>query len=382
MKDCDDTRLSPEVASLMGRLVDRLDAAEARGSEKAQSVAFNDRLWPELFRVPYESDKEALWDQIRQIIRLGWLRVSPEVAANKASGYAQVSRISVLDYQAVRASVGRTERIKSVPERWRDAIDQHLDSGEAAKQLAGVYCIDLPHREMEEVVRRLNGLRDLEHQPLLLREVSARLFWGMSKVLDGRQGLVAAVLGRENCPFPASPVQLLVQLPLGGLRGVLFIENQMSFEQAARSRSEHLEGLALAFASGFQASAQRLRNVQGASVYYSPRGKMESRTTEVFESWLFSTSSSLPTLFWGDLDWSGMRILTAMRSSFENIEAWGPGYAPMLEGLMSGQGHAPTTADKQGQLPISATGCPYADNQLLPALWSHEAFVDQEVFTL
>jgi hypothetical protein len=42
----------------------------------------------------------------------------------------------------------------------------------------------------------------------------------------------------------------------------------------------------------------------------------------------------------------------------------------------------PSAADKQGQLSIGSTGCVYADEQLLPALRSTGAFVDQEVFTL
>lgn len=73
--------------------------------------------------------------------------------------------------------------------------------------------------------------------PLMLREVSSKLFWGMSKVLDSRTGLVAALLGVDECPFPESPIQLQVFLPPGGFSGVLFIENLMSFEQAIRSRS-------------------------------------------------------------------------------------------------------------------------------------------------
>jgi hypothetical protein len=98
---------------------------------------------------------------------------------------------------------------------------------------------------------------------------------------------------------------------------------------------------------------------------------------------LFGRSEApLPAYFWGDLDHAGMRILTAMRMSFPELSAWQPGYAPMLDKLLAGEGHSPDAADKQGQRPISATGCKYADSQLLPVLQDKCAFVDQETCAL
>lgn len=375
-------KLSQEVRRFLERLVDRLDAAEQRGANKAQSVMLNSRTWPELVGASYESDKEVLWEEARQLHARGWIRVTPEAAAHSVSGYALDVRVSVLNGTEVRAAVGRPERVKSVVERWRDAVNEHLDGPPEVKQAVGSYCMELARHSMPEVVRQLNELHRLKDQPLLLREVSARLFWGMSKVLDGRQGLVAAVLGRPECPFPESPVQLLVQLPAGELKGVLFIENMMSFEQAARSKSAHCENLALVFASGFKGSAQRLRSTGGASVYYSPRGPVSHERREVFESWLFAKSEELPAFFWGDLDWSGMAILRALRGSIGGLRAWQPGYEPMLACLLAGQGHSADVADKLGQIPIELTGCSYADGHLLPALTSVGAYVDQEVFTL
>ncbi len=373
---------SREVLNFMGRLVDRLDAAELRGASKAQSVPLNNKTWPELVDARFESDKESLWAEVCQLHNLGWIRVAPEAAVRSTSGYALNARVSVLDPFLVRAAVGRAERVKSSSERWREAVNMYLEGPLDAKQVVGAYCIEIAGRSMVEVVQRLNDLHRFKDQPLLLREVSARLFWGMSKVLDGRQRLVTTVLGQHECPFPESPIQLLVQLPVGELRGVLFIENQMSFEQAARSESARLDGVALAYASGFKGSAQRLRSAWGASVYYSPRGAVSSEYRRAFESWLYTKAEDLPAYFWGDLDWSGMGILRAMRISFPNLQAWQSGYSPMHESLMNGQGHAPDEADKQGQVAIATTGCAYADATLIPALQSTGRFVDQELFVL
>lgn len=375
------TAFSPEVLELLGLLVDRLDAAEARGAARAQSVPLNEATWPALKAVAYESEKEILWAEVRQLHARGWIQIKPESAAKSTAGYSGGARVTVLALEAVRAAVGRPQRVKSAGERWREAVAEHLRASPEAKAAAMGYCIELPGRSMQEVVERLNGLAQLVESPLLLREVSAQLFWGMSKVLDARQGLVAAILGLSECPFPESPVQLLVQLPAEPVQGVLFIENQVSFERATRSKSPALVGLALVFAAGFKGSAARLRSAQGASVYYSARSAGADDSRALFERWLFGESVGLPAHFWGDLDWSGMGILKAMRNAFGDVQAWQPGYGPMLQSLVAGHGHTPEEADKQGQNPVLETGSPYADQHLLPALRQAGRFVDQELFT-
>jgi hypothetical protein len=328
-----------------------------------------------------ESDKEHLWEQFLKLVQAGWLQVTPAIAT-RADGYDKQPRVKVLDVAALRKATGRLERTRTAVERWREAIESHLDAPAEIKKLAGEYCIDIPDRTMAEVVARLNTLKSLADSPLMLREVSSKLFWGMSKVLDSRTGLVAALLGVDECPFPESPVQLQVYLPPGGFSGVLFIENQMSFEQAIRSPGLAFGKLALVYASGFKGSAARLRNADTVSLYFSHKGEHGGDRADYFESWLFAKNIVLPVHFWGDLDWSGMRILAAMRNNFPEMQAWQPGYAPMLVALQEGNGHSPEAADKRGQRPVDATGCVYADAQLLTALKTEGKFVDQEQFTL
>jgi len=368
------------VQSLLHLLVDRLDSAQARGTA-VQSVALTEKTWPALFGASRESQKEALWENVQQLCKWGWLKVTPAGAVGSVSGYDHSPRISVLDEGAVRKAAGRPERVRSSVERWREAIEQHLEANAAVKKAAGEFCIDMPDRSMAEVVAQLNGIKAIGGSPLLLREVSARLFWGMSKVLDNRQGLVAALLDVDECPFAESPIQLQVYLPDTGFSGVLFIENMMSFEQATRSGTNVFSNLALVYASGFKGSAQRLRRREGASLYYSSKGVLGGATKDVFEKWLLDREIETSTYFWGDLDWSGMRILAAMRSTFPSMTAWQPGYAPMLAHLMAGQGHSPEAADKRGQRALTSTGCGFADGQLVPELRQQERFVDQELFT-
>ncbi|BHO55416.1 Wadjet anti-phage system protein JetD domain-containing protein [Burkholderia contaminans] len=151
----------------------------------------------------------------------------------------------------------------------------------------------------------------------------------------------------------------------------------MSFERAMRAPGGVFDELALVYASGFKGSAQRLRTMEGCSLFYAAGGGLERDLRAKFEGWLFGRRE-MPSYFWGDLDFAGMRILAAMRTTFTGLTAWVPGYEPMLAVLKAGGGHPPEAADKQGQKPIASTGCGYADEQLLPALQTYGRFVDQE----
>lgn len=373
---------SPHIQELLNKLVDRMDNAEVRGSDSAQSLELNAKTWPGLYGSPMEGDKEHLWSQVIQLAGFGWIAVTPVQALRGGDGYDKRPRVRVLDPGAVRLAVGRLARKKTSSELWRAAVDAHLEASEEVKRMAGGFLIELPGHSMEDTVCRLNGLKALATSNLMLREVSARLFWGMSKVLDSRTELVSALLGVEDCPFPEAPLQLQVHLPHHEFTGVLFIENQITFEQAVRSRGLGFKNLALVYASGFKGSAARSRNPELVSLYVSRRGSMDAPNLARFEAWLFRKELTLAEYFWGDLDWSGMRILKALRTNFPTLEAWQPGYLPMLTSLQEGQGHTPEAADKRGQQPVAQTGCRIADGLLIPALASSGGFIDQEMQTL
>lgn len=82
----------------------------------------------------------------------------------------------------------------------------------------------------------------------------------------------------------------------------------MSFDQATCSTSGTSTGMALVFASAFKGSARPLRGQ--VSVYYSQRGELASMARARCEEWLTGDTfrATAPAHFWGDLDWSGMRV--------------------------------------------------------------------------
>lgn len=370
---------SPAVQQLLHNVVDRLDRAQAQGKANLRALKLDARLFPAMFHAELESEREELWGLVEQLCALGWISIKLDKAQIGQATYERNPRLEVLDAVQLRTAAGRLERLKGPTERWREAVFTQLQASLETREAVSRYLVDIPGRSPEEIVQQLNKLHTLANEPLLLREVSARLFWGQSKVLDNRQGLVAALLGVDECPFPEMPVQLQVFLPPDGFNGVLFIENLSSFERATREHEGRYKGLALVYAAGFKGSARRLRRKEGVSLYFAEHGSLASEERAKFKHWLFE-GMDLQAAFWGDLDYAGMAILKSLRHSFPGLAAWEQGYAPMVLSLGQGRGHAPGAAGKSLQKPVDATGCDYADSVLLTTLRIQGRFADQEGF--
>lgn len=369
----------PGIQFLLNTLVDRLEAAEKKGS-KPQSLKLDSKSYPALFDAEWEGDKEDYWEHLKEMESWGWFRIQSKKPgpAQGLAAYQLEPRLMAWNELAIRKAVDRPQRIKPYAELWRDAVMEGLQAAMAIKEKVVASKVEVPGYSAAEVVDRLNRLPKLADEPLFLREVSARLFWGMSKVLDKRQPLVAALLDVEECPFPEAPVQLQVYLPPGGFDGVLFIENVTTFERAIRSGAGGYDRLALVNSAGFKGSAQRMRRRDGVSVYPAEHGSRLSEDSARWRAWLHG-ELTLPCWFWGDLDYEGMQILAALRKGFADLGAWQPGYRPMLEVLLADGGHSPEAAGKELQRDGGDTGCPYADQFLLPAMRKKRQFVDQEI---
>lgn len=369
----------PGVSHLLNFLVDKLDAADAQGKQLVRAIKLDVKSFPALYKASLEEERERQWMQLMHMVEWGWFELKTDRHQLGKASYECNPRLRIQNELALRQATGRLKRVRSSGERWRDAVYAQPGIDDSVKEVVSRMRVEVPGRAAEEVVQQLALLPTIAEEPLLLREASARLFWGLSKVLDGRQQLVAAVLQVDECPFPEMPVQLLVFLPPEEFSGVLFIENSATYEQATRSGTEHYSNLALIFADGFKGSAQRLRSGAGSSVYFAGHGSLDEKQREKFQAWLWRKDLKLPCWFWGDLDYSGMRILAALRKVFDGASAWKPGYRIMLERLLAGQGHAPESGAKTGQQKIETTGCAYADSELIPAMVLTEKFVDQEV---
>lgn len=369
----------PEVRQFLDKLVDRLDREDRSGGGSDRFFRLDAKIYPALANATFDDDRELLWEHVEAMAAWGWIEIKLGKGAPGQRPYECGPSLRIKDTQALRQAADRPLRKKGAAELWREAVRAHLVAPEEIQEKVCRYVIDIPGREASEIVGQLNQLSTLKETPLLLRELSARLFWGQSKVLDNKGALVAALLELPECPFDKAPIQLQVFLPEAGFEKVLFIENLVSFDAATRDTAGRFNGYALVFASGFRGGAKRIRSPLGASLYFSGNGSLEPAKTTKFLTWL-RTDSPIPACFWGDLDYSGMHILVSLRDVFPGTQAWAPGYEPMLKALLDGHGHAPEAAGKAFQKSIHATGCLYADSELLPALKEVGAFIDQESF--
>ena len=369
----------PEITKLLNLLVDKLDKVQITG-KAMQSLKFDVRTFPALFNAEQEAGKENYWLQLEQMQVWGWFRIKTDRPQSGKAGYELNPRLQIIDEVAIRTATARLEPIKSAQQLWREAVFDRLKADTDVCESIAKQKLEIHGKTAEEIVERLNLLSALIDEPLLLREVSAQLFWGQSKVLDNRRALIEAILNVDECPFPEAPIQLQVFLPNGDFIGVLFIENLASFERAIRDTTGRFSGLALVFASGFKGTAKRLRSITGASVYFAGHGNLADASCQRFLAWLFTGNEIVRAWFWGDLDYAGMQILKSLRNSFDGLEAWQPGYEPMLNVLLAGYGHAPDAAGKAKQKPLDVTGSSYADRQLLPAIVLTGKFLDQELY--
>jgi hypothetical protein len=366
----------PLVRRILARVIDRLDVQPAGERTNAIRIDLDHAIAPEIHHAESLAARAVAWAAVEGAVSAGWATLG--YRKHRRHGSPE-EREPYLEFRWTESIEGfirdqlQRPRKTSYAGQWRERLTQaNLSLPEdALARLAGSP-IQIKGRSAEEVFARFLSIRELAQQQLLLREVSSRAFWGLSKVLDARADLIALLLGCDECPFPEQPIVLNVHIH-GVPRSFLFVENHVSFERL--KASDALPHTAMIFSSGFRGAAARLRRPGGCSIYYS-RASGESAIS-AFEEILFSFAD-VPVFFWGDLDYSGMAILKSLRSIFPSAQAWQAGYEPMLKRLTRGDGHTPIESGKEGQRVVEQVGCLYADSYLIPALQAHGCFVDQE----
>ncbi len=235
-----------------------------------------------------------------------------------------------------------------------------------------------------EVISGFAKMEAILEEPITVRTLSAMCFWGLSKFLDSqpRQQLVKKLYPHLAHNLEDRALLINAYIP-EGFEEVVFIENQDTFLLFSRDAGQYvpLQKIAFVYSSGFLGSAVRSR-VQGSCIH-SYLNTMTSEAKSQFNHWWFNMGDKpMKTYFWGDLDFSGMNILTALRQVFPLTTAWEPGYSLMVEHFMQGVHHSPEMAEKQNQQDQGDTGCDYADTQLLPLLRKTDSFLDQEIISV
>jgi hypothetical protein len=385
--------LGPPRDPMLLRLAVRLLAkAERSDPHRGIRLKLDRRELPELHGQVHVDALRRVELLLQELAGTGWVRL---VLARERefAGFADRNpQLELVDFDALSAWAGYVRRADHWQRRLAADLErQWADEGDGSKQalidyLARSPLCALAQVPADEATRCLQALRELcvSGQALPLREASARVFHGRSKVLDARDELLR-LLGATQGQFWEAPLQLLIDVP-PFFDEALFIENLVTFERMADARCAEWRNSLLVYAGGFKASAKRLRHRGGCRVYVrteltaTPAAEPAStRGLSIVNDWLFDRAE-LPVRFFGDMDYAGMQILASLREVFPDALAWRPGYAELSRVVASGGGHAPEAANKERQTDPGSTGCAYADEVLLPALRRFGRFVDQEAF--
>ncbi|WP_339073939.1 Wadjet anti-phage system protein JetD domain-containing protein [Teredinibacter turnerae] len=257
---------------------------------------------------------------------------------------------------------------------WHEALRKMADKFEDHGQTFSEQIVRLPDRGAEQTLRAFARIGGELQKPITLRALSARCFWGDSKFLDHREELVRTLYPNSSHNLQSRPVLMTVDLA-SHFRRVLFVENQDTFLALSKMA---LPEVSLVYSGGFRGASARIRT--SGNVAFSYLGITDEDTRNAFERWWLGLDDDkvAKVYFWGDLDFTGMAILKALRVCFPKIAAWKTGYYPLLKRLEQGLGHDQETSGKERQKDPELTGCEIADLELLPAMRAAGEFVDQE----
>lgn len=367
--------MHPFLLRLATRLLAKAERVSGTGPVR---LALDRREAPELYG---QTDAEQLQRWI--LLLEDWPRTAP-VALRLApprefAGFLdRRPQLELLDFDTLAAQTGYVP----LSARWlRQWLGQLADAPFATPALLDYLArsplVALEGLPFEAATASLQALHALcaSGASLPLREASAQVFQGRSKVLDNREELLR-LLGAAPAQFTEAPIQLLLDVP-GAFDAVLFVENLVTFERMADHRRPAWQHSLLVYAAGFKGSARRLRSPAGCRLYV--RGG--AAPLAAVRAWLFG-SATVPVCFFGDLDPAGLRILAALREVFPDAQAWQPGYEVLACRVEQGDGHTPEQAAKALQGEPVATGCAYADTRLLPLLQRLGRCIDQEAYAV
>lgn len=361
-----------EIASLLHAALDRFDRQP--GTQRLRPVVLPaERHLPSLARADSQADQS--WALVRALEELGLLsvRLRPR---NPLDPHWQGATLAFPQQcePLLREWLGRPPA-QRVTQQWREAVQRHAAAFPHGAQILYRRRIDIPGRSADEIVRSLARIGTLGG-PLTLRQLSATVFWGDSKVLDERAELLQGLF--PGLQIRARALVVAVHLPRSW-RGTLFVENQDTYTASAGGVPAETTELAIVYAAGFRGAAERIRSRTGALLHFAGPGAPQRAAA--FEDWWFEAGAPAgPCWFWGDLDFAGMQILKALRQRFEGLTAWRPGYEPMVQTLREQGGYRPFAPGEPGQSDPGTTGCPFADADLLPAIRQYGQ-LDQERVT-
>ncbi len=375
------------IRQLLGALIDKLDR------KVKPQVRIDEKTTPQLYNFN-DYDTPYLWSLIEQLsisYQIVGIKLKKTTVDQEIYEKAQI-RLNVEHENTIRQWLGRP-KLDTYLGVWQSAVHNHNWDTTEREAFALSHPIKHPQISAEEIVRSIIATREALTEKMTLRALSAKCFWGDSKFLDNKADYISALFPEHAKNIKPRPLLVNVLIP-DNFTSVLFIENQDTFIMltdhiinTALPEESVLNKLALVYCAGFRGSAARIREKDNA--IFSLLSGTHSKSITHFKSWWRKDDgASIPCYFWGDLDYSGLGILGALRKIFPDMQAWTPGYDAMVSYHQSSISHSMACAGKDNQKDPGQIGsymqCDnmdynYADEILLPLLRKTEKFLDQEV---
>jgi len=364
------------IAKVCHSLLDKLDKQPISERSNNLSVLVNVKQFPELFSPSSVDEDVRLEVKIHALISIGLFTIKQ--AKKKIHLPLSEQGAKLVFHSGFEDELRRFYNRNIIQNTWLEALNKEDVLDKNLFTFLKNNPIRVKNKSDEEVLQQLlNWTQNIKSNSA--RKESARCFWGLSKIFDNQEAYKAYF------ELEDMPISLLVYMQTETVEEVLFIENKDTFYEICDSGHAVFKNSVIIYASGYMASAKRIRQRRGSKMYLELNSNHTKKSMEKFITWFYrENGEEIPVYFWGDLDHEGMNILRALKVNFDNVDAWEKGYAVMLEEAKKGFGHIPEMAGKERQVLLNDTilGCSYADKSLVPILSKQALFIDQEIVFL
>lgn len=328
-------------------------------------------------------DADVLWEMLQRCRKDGLIDISGKKRRDPVSAPWSGKRIVFTRDDEHEANLRRwLDRPRQTPEQkaWQRAL---CDNAHAFKRTDLLTYADFKHlgQSADAIVSRLAAIpATVAGRPSSARRLSARLFWGNSKALDGKEQKLCDSLGLPRGAILERVLPVKIAFPAKPPAGILMLENLDSYFSACNGNWPDCDDLIIVYTQGFRGAAARIRDPAVARLHISDQHLPEPAHYAAFrDAWYRGDGFSYPVCFCGDMDWAGLSIFRSLKSVFPGLEPWKTGYERMLSAAEQGTWHTLETAGKSGQTPIETCNDPWLDRHVLAYLKANYRFVDQEV---
>lgn len=367
----------PLVASLVKALLDSADRRAPEVRVMPPRITLDARTCPEWFSAEGR-EKQYSWRRVQDLVSAELISLPVKIGRYEAPWRERPSiTLTAQGERWLREWTGRAFPEASSQKLWRTAVSAREDIPDPLRQALLNRPIVIGRRDAGSVLDRLIWAAATFGRSTKRRVVSAKTFWGMSKVLDHRDDLIRQIGGQPEQLWQRRALLMHVHAPVPVPQGILFIENLDAFDAVCQGDVPVPSSWWVLFAAGFKGSSQRLF-FPGGVRWFTEAGTTKLAPETLQEGLNRAAQGDCESAFWGDLDFAGMQILRQIRRSIPATVAWRPGYGKLLSLMEAGAFHDPDESTKSGQADPGSTGCDYCDQLLLPAMRKRRGFVDQE----